>query len=82
MADSAAKEMDIRLADHFPLVHKTCKRPASKFFDCFSEKANQPPEGVSYSVICTLLLAPKFRRIRPMISHSPAATIALGAGCQ
>ncbi|CAM9149972.1 unnamed protein product [Ascophyllum nodosum] len=36
---------ELRLADHFPLVHKTCKGPAGKFFDCFSEKGDQPPEG-------------------------------------
>lgn len=44
---AAADGTELRLAGHFPLVHKSCKKPASKFFDCFSEKANQPPEGVS-----------------------------------
>lgn len=42
----AAEGTELRLADHFPLVHKTCKKPAAKFFDCFSEKGNQPAEGV------------------------------------
>ncbi|CAN0531379.1 unnamed protein product [Ectocarpus sp. 12 AP-2014] len=36
---------ELRLADHFPLVHKSCKKPAARFFECFSEKADQPPEG-------------------------------------
>lgn len=47
MAGPPAEKAEVRLAGHFPLVHKTCKKPAAKFFDCFSEKANQPPEGVS-----------------------------------
>lgn len=46
-AAAAADGMELRLAGHFPLVHKSCKKPAAKFFDCFSEKANQPPDGVS-----------------------------------
>ncbi|CAM9470836.1 unnamed protein product, partial [Choristocarpus tenellus] len=36
---------ELRLAEHFPLVSKACKKPATAFFDCFSEKGNQPPEG-------------------------------------
>eukprot|EP00752_Nemacystus_decipiens_P011634 g10329.t1 len=42
---AAADATELRLAGHFPLVHKSCKKPAAEFFDCFSEKANQPPEG-------------------------------------
>eukprot|EP00903_Cladosiphon_okamuranus_P020288 g18618.t1 len=42
---AAAEGAELRLAGHFPLVHKSCKKSAAKFFDCFSEKANQPPDG-------------------------------------
>lgn len=46
-AATPADRAEVRLADHFPRVDKSCKKPATKFFDCFSEKGNQPPEGVS-----------------------------------
>lgn len=46
-AAAAADGMELRLAGHFPLVHKSCKKPAEKFFGCFSEKADQPAGGVS-----------------------------------
>ena len=75
MAASAAKETDLRLADHFPLVHKTCKKPASKFFDCFSEKADQPPEGVR-TMTLTLLLVTRTNSSSAAFFH-----LSLGARC-
>lgn len=52
----AGEGAELRLADHFPRVDKSCKKPAAKFFNCFSEKANQPPEGVSLLLCCIPLL--------------------------
>lgn len=84
MAATTADGDELRLASHFPLVHKSCKKPAAKFFDCFSEKANQPPEGVrdhlrnsatSYFVFtCTLLrahqgLASEHRQQQPAATY-------------
>lgn len=45
-AAAAGEGKELRLAGHFPLVDKSCKKPAAKFFKCFSVKADQPPEGV------------------------------------
>ncbi|CAN0008661.1 unnamed protein product, partial [Hapterophycus canaliculatus] len=44
-AAAAGEAKELRLAGHFPLIDKSCKKPAAKFFNCFSEKADQPPEG-------------------------------------
>lgn len=65
---------ELRLADHFPLVHKTCKEPAAKFFDCFSEKGDQPASGVSRWLSHSSSLATS----RSVKHHKP---IRKGYGC-
>lgn len=69
-ADSA-EGVELRLADHFPRVDKSCKKPAAKFFDCFSEKANQPPEGVS--VVSVLSLSLRVRMISSLYDGGATA---------
>lgn len=49
---SLKEQRRLRLADHFPLIRKECKKQATDFFTCFSEKGDQPPEAVSGTCIC------------------------------
>jgi hypothetical protein len=50
-----SSEQTLRLAPHFPRNPKPCRKPAATFFDCFSEKGEQPPDGVSAWLILICL---------------------------